>query len=813
MADNTTLDSGAGGDVIATDDVTDAGVANGAKVQRVKAGFGTDNAYADPTGGTGVDGPGVARVSLATDIPLPAGTNNIGDVDVLSSALPTGAATEATLAGDLDLAASHARNEAFKEAIGIGGEMDDTATVVATEGNVSPVRITAQRGLHVNLRSSIGTEIGDATTPLVASLVDSNGTELLFSTDGVAALPEGIQIQGTDGTLAQTISTNSTGHVNIADGGNIITVDGTITANAGSNLNTSALALDATLAGVIGTDGGVGPANTVSIGGTEAGGNIQEVLVDAAGHLQVDVLSGGGGGQQYAEDTLHVTGDTLTLAGVVQQSSDAALSGDGDRSLLQVDATGYLKVNVKAGGGTGGTSQADNSVVTTITGIGCLYDVTPPAITDGNVGLPLMTSGRILRTILEPNAGIDVGDVTINNTAGANAVRVQGNAADGVAVSGDPVRIGGKDISGNTQDVATSTTGAVAVMFADTPGDAVADASFGFMGEGDGSSTAPIVGCYAWGGSSWNRLRSAIATGLEVDVIQSNLDATDAGAHGVSQLGIRAMGSDGTNDRQIAVDATGNVQVDIVADGAGLALAANQLADGHAVTVDNLVGNAVFSRITDGVETANVTAANRLAVDVEASVLPTGAATSAGQLADGHNVTVDNVAGTNPVPVHGTGAHGAALSGNPVMLGATSEDAADAAPANRITTEGQMGRLSQNGDGALYVIPSGPQQWNTHLDGSTAYTDQSIHASPGAGLSLYVTDIICSTGAATAMNIFFEEATTTVLGPYYLEAVAGRGLALHFNTPKKITAATALTVTTSASIAQSIDVHGFIAPG
>jgi hypothetical protein len=35
-------------------------------------------------GGTGVDGATVQRVSLATNVPLPAGTNNIGDVDILT---------------------------------------------------------------------------------------------------------------------------------------------------------------------------------------------------------------------------------------------------------------------------------------------------------------------------------------------------------------------------------------------------------------------------------------------------------------------------------------------------------------------------------------------------------------------------------------------------------------------------------------------------------------------------------------------------------------------------------------------------------
>jgi len=116
-------------------------------------------------------------------------------------------------------------------------------------------------------------------------------------------------------------------------------------------------------------------------------------------------------------------------------------------------------------------------------------------------------------------------------------------------------------------------------------------------------------------------------------------------------------------------------------------------------------------------------------------------------------------------------------------------------------------------DGAVFVRPFGPRTWSYHENSSSALTDATVHAAPTTGLSLYVTDIVVSTGAATAFNIFFEEGATTVLGPYYLEAVAGRGAAIHFNTPKKITAATALTVTTSAAILHSIDVTGFIAQG
>lgn len=97
------------------------------------------------TGGAGAVAAGTPRVTLGSDDPA---------VVVLQ-------------------AVGHTRNEAFGQAAAIGGELDDTAPVVATEGNVSPVRITAQRGVHANLRNNAGTEVGTATDPL---RVDPTGT-------------------------------------------------------------------------------------------------------------------------------------------------------------------------------------------------------------------------------------------------------------------------------------------------------------------------------------------------------------------------------------------------------------------------------------------------------------------------------------------------------------------------------------------------------------------------------------------------------------------------------------------------------------
>ena len=46
-----------------------------------------------------------------------------------------------------------------------------------------------------------------------------------------------------------------------------------------------------TIESAIGTDGSTGPSKSVSMAGTESGGNLQELLVDSSGHLQVDVLT------------------------------------------------------------------------------------------------------------------------------------------------------------------------------------------------------------------------------------------------------------------------------------------------------------------------------------------------------------------------------------------------------------------------------------------------------------------------------------------------------------------------------------------
>ncbi|MFQ5850896.1 MAG: hypothetical protein ACE5JU_09945 [Candidatus Binatia bacterium] len=373
---------------------------------------------------------------------LPPGTNNIGDVDI-ASALPVGAnrigkvtvrnaadtadidplaegtfttrintqgqkamagSTPVVIASDqspLDVsdralrdlgkvdiaafdvqpAASHTRNELFAEANAIGGEMDDTAPVAATEGNVSPVRITAQRGLHVNLRDNAGSEVSPATSgqlpgALVGGRLDVNvGASVAIDITDKALRDLGkVDIAAFD--VALPAGANNIGDVDIASfvAGAIVEVQGDV-------------AHDAIVAG-----------NPVLIG---ARANLNEpataVAAGDATHLWADLLGRlvtvDGHSNPEAPDTTNATaaGDTALLAApgagvshyiqkgsvhnggaspVIVQLKDGAtvrwqaeLAADGGGSLFDFGARGWkLAANTALNGNLSAAGSVDFNI-------------------------------------------------------------------------------------------------------------------------------------------------------------------------------------------------------------------------------------------------------------------------------------------------------------------------------------------------------------------------------------------------------------------------------------------------------------------
>ena len=152
-------------------------------------------------------------------------------------------------------------------------------------------------------------------------------------------------------------------------------------------------------------------------------------------------------------------------------------------------------------------------------------------------------------------------------------------------------------------------------------------------------------------------------------------------------------------------------------------------------------------------------------------------------------------------------AHDAVDSGNPLKIGFKAYSTGS--PPIRATNLDRVNAIADS-SGQQFVRVDSINIGSYHENSSSQLTDIVVRSAPGAGLSIYITDIIVSIGAATAFNIFFDNGSFTILGPWYLEAVNGRGFAISFKSPKKNDANSPLRVTTSAAIAHSIDVMYFI---
>jgi hypothetical protein len=190
--------------------------------------------------------------------------------------------------------------------------------------------------------------------------------------DGAArGTATGTIAMGDDGTNIQSIKTDSSGVLAIQDNGGSITVDGTITANAGTNLNTSALALDATLTGGSQTTRITNGTNTAAVkaSSTAAGATDPALVVAISPNNTVAATQSG-------------TWNVTNVSGTVSLPTGAATSA------AQTDKSQFTKL-------TDGTDTA------------------------------LITAAGEQNVIATAQPGVDIGDVTINNASGASAVNIQ----------------------------------------------------------------------------------------------------------------------------------------------------------------------------------------------------------------------------------------------------------------------------------------------------------------------------------------------------------------------------------------------------
>lgn len=249
MADNTQLNTGTGGDVIATDDIS------GVKYQRVKIVIGADGVNDGDVSSTNampIDGTVTVTGTVAV-------TDNSGSLTVdgtVTANQPASTAYRVIISdgtSDVPLDAAHADGEANTE-----NHIDVGAKLLVYNGTSwDRQRGDATDGILVNLGTNNDVTVtGTVTANAGSGTFAVSGTVTANAGSGTFVVGDGGSSLTVDGTVAATQSgtwilgansgidigdvtiNNGSGAnaVHIQDGGNSITVDGTVTVTDGLNI-------------------------------------------------------------------------------------------------------------------------------------------------------------------------------------------------------------------------------------------------------------------------------------------------------------------------------------------------------------------------------------------------------------------------------------------------------------------------------------------------------------------------------------------------------------------------------------------------
>lgn len=357
-----------------------------------------------PASGAGADGDyatlnlssgGRLYTSATLDTAIPAGTNNIGDVDVLSLVPGTGATA---LGKAIDTAAG-----ATDTGVAFLAVRDDAlSTLTPVEGDYVPLRTTSTGALWVEVSNGLNAIAEDT-----ASAGGEDGIAVLAvrrdsATSGVSA----------DGDFAN-LSVDSTGALRVT-GGTAGTQYAEDAAAVSGDTGTMALAVRRdTVAVGSGTDGDYSTLNVNASGRLYTSATVDAALPAGTNNIgDVDVLTAPG---TFAEDAAHSSGQTgYFVMGVRRDANTTFVSADGDYSPFAIDANGSLKVAIISGAGSGGTSIADSAAFTVATTsvtpvAGIFDDVTPDSVSEGDAGALRMSANRNLYSTLRDAAGNERG--------------------------------------------------------------------------------------------------------------------------------------------------------------------------------------------------------------------------------------------------------------------------------------------------------------------------------------------------------------------------------------------------------------------
>lgn len=481
MPDNVEAALGSGGPVFATDEA-----AGGEHYPYVKLAFGVDNTQTlvSSTNPLPVEGPDAENAAVSGNPVLVGGRydatpRTLGDGDAGAVALDADGAVHIsdggntiTVDGTVTANLSSTDNtvlddiKAATEATQTAVEVIDNA-ISGTEMQVDVVTSALPSGAATETTVDAIKTAVEGTLTVGSHAVTNAGTfavqiaDTSFAVADGNALGEGVLVQGDDGTDRKNIHVDATtGDVQV-DVTNTVTVDGsgvtqpvsgTVTANLSATDNSVLDAIDTNtsdLPNVIGTDGAVGPSSVLSVGGTEAGGTLQEVRVDSDGHLQVDVLSGGGSGTEYTEDAVAAADPVGGVNILVREDSPVTVAADGDNVAQRGTAYGaaYCQIVDSSGnfinsfGGSGGTSATDDAAFTPGAGTGTpiMGLVSVDTVDSGDAGVVAMSTDRRLHVdaqIVGQDADVTIADggnsITVDGTVTANLSTTDNTVLDNI---------------------------------------------------------------------------------------------------------------------------------------------------------------------------------------------------------------------------------------------------------------------------------------------------------------------------------------------------------------------------------------------
>lgn len=360
---------------------------------------------------------------------------------------------------------------------------------------------------------------------------------------------------GTDGSATDVSDSNP---LPIDDAGGSLTVDGAVTANAGTGTMTVTDDGSFTLAANSGVD--IGDVDVTSV-----------------------VTGTGASNLGKAEDAAHSTGDVGVMSLVVRNDTLAALAGtDGDYAPLQVNASGALYIQEgSALDVSGATVTIDGAHIATegsALGSGVLLqgddgtDRKNVAVdaTSGNVQVDVasaLPSGTNAIGKLAANSGVDIGDVDVTSVTPGTAASNLGKAEDAAHSTGD-VGVMSLTVRNDTLAALAGTDGDYAPLQVNASGALYIQEGAALDVSGATVTTTPAV---TGGGTEASAQRVTLAsdsTGV-LSVDDNGGSLTIDGAHIATEgsalgSGVLLQGDDGTDRKNVAVDATsGNVQVDV----------------------------------------------------------------------------------------------------------------------------------------------------------------------------------------------------------------------------------------------------------